>query len=64
MADPNITVNPQNSPYPIPAGTVNYGTVTFQPGGFMQLEAQSNLTMQVVNKTTATKVSQPYTQKR
>jgi hypothetical protein len=39
----NITVNAQNSPYQIQGGTVNYGTVTIQAGGYLQLQQQTQL---------------------
>lgn len=43
MAD--IVVTPQNSPYNIPGGSVSYGTVTIQSGGYMQMLQQTKLTV-------------------
>ena len=63
MADPNITVNAKNSPFPIQAGTQGYGTVTIEAGGSLELQQQTNLTIATVNKTSKTKVTS-VTQKR
>jgi len=43
MAD--IVVTPQNSPFNIPGGSVSYGKVTIQTGGFMQMLEQTKLTI-------------------
>jgi len=59
----DITVTPSNSPYQIQAGTQNYGTVTIS-GGFLQLQQQTNLGIEVIKKTTTTKASLHVTEKR
>jgi hypothetical protein len=43
MAD--IVINAQNSPYNVPGGSVNYGSVEIQTGGYMQMEQQTKLTI-------------------
>lgn len=60
MAD--IVVTPQNSPFNIPGGSVTYGTVTIQPGGYMQMLQQTKLTvtsMIVQSGTSADKARTP-----
>lgn len=46
----NITVSTNNSPYPIPGPTAAYGTVTIQPGGYMQAQTQTTVTIQKLVK--------------
>jgi hypothetical protein len=41
----NISVTPQNSPYQVQGGSVKYDTVTIQPGGYLQLQQQTTLTI-------------------
>jgi len=61
MAD--ITVTPKNSPYQIQAGTQTFGKVTIA-GGFLQLQQQTNLGITTIDKTSATKHSLSYTEKK
>jgi hypothetical protein len=48
MPDNDITVTPQNSPYPIPSPTANYGTVTLRTGGFLAIETQTTVTIRTL----------------
>ena len=43
MAD--IIINAQNSPYNIAGGSVSYGKVTIQTGGYMQMQQQTKLSI-------------------
>lgn len=39
----DITVDPSNSPYQVPAGVAAYGTVTIEPGGTLLFTAETEL---------------------
>jgi hypothetical protein len=47
---PDLTVNPGNSPFPVPAGLSNYGTVTIQTGGVLAFHEESTLLCVALDK--------------
>lgn len=46
----DITVNPGNSPYPVPSPNAQYGTVTIEPGGTLQFSAPTTMQVNVLEK--------------
>jgi hypothetical protein len=50
MPAPNIIVDQSNSPYPLPAPTATYGTVTVKTGGKLMSQAETTITIQLLKK--------------
>lgn len=46
----DITVNPSNSPYKVPGPTADYGTVTIEPGGVLQFDKETTMTVTTLTK--------------
>lgn len=48
----SITVTPSNSPYPVPAPSATYATVTIQPGGYLVFPQPTTMTCDSLIKST------------